>query len=56
MSLECKIEHLKKALYIMMEENNYHLLDKKVINLSKILDYLIYEYQRMQNSYKKAVS
>lgn len=56
MALENKIEYFKKLLYIMLEENNYYLLDKRVICLSRILDGLIIEYQEALNSYMVVAS
>lgn len=56
MVLEDRIDHFKNLLYMMLEETNYCLLDKRVISLSKILDNLIIERQEILNSNIKMAS
>lgn len=50
MALENRIEHIKEILYIIIENCNYCLTDKRVVCLSKILDNLITEQQLLFNS------
>jgi hypothetical protein len=56
MALEDRIDYFKNLLYMMLEETNYCLLDKRVICLSKVLDNLIIERQEILNSYMEVAS